>query len=435
VLQIKKDDKEGGLAMNHRSCIALILLLLLFSTVFAQQVLWIRQFGSEEVEYALGVAVDTIGNVYIVGLTGGALPGQTNVGGLDAFVRKYDAAGNEVWTRQFGSVALDFAQGVAVDIAGNVYVAGRTAGALTDQPSAGGLDAFVRKYSAVGDELWTRQFGSTANDTALGVAVDANGNVYITGETYGALPGQTHAGGVGSDAFIRKYDAAGNELWTRQFGSTAHDGARDAVIDAAGNLYVTGWSWAPLPNQTLVGRVDVYLRKYDATWGIELWTRQFDSAAWDVPYAIALDTAGNVYIAGETEGAFLGQTHTGNRDAFVCKFDTAGNLLWVNQFGSTAHDQAYGVGVDAESNIYVAGWTEGTLPNQKRMGSSDAFARKYNADGRELWTYQFGSSRYDEIRGAAIEAAGLLYVVGRTEGALPGQTRIGGGDAFVAKLK
>lgn len=414
--------------------ILLVLLFLsVFSTVFAQEILWIRQFGSEAVEYALGVATDAAGNVYIVGLTGGALPGQTRAGYVDAFVRKYDATGNEVWTSQFGSVALDYAQGVAVDAAGNVYVAGRTEGVLTDQPSAGKQDAFVRKYDATGNELWTRQFGSAAHDSALGAAVDAEGNVYVTGETEGVLPGQTHAGG-GSDAFIRKYDTKGRELWTHQFGSAAHDGAQRAVIDAAGNIYVVGWAWLALPGQTHLGLVDVYLRKYDAN-GFEFWTRQFGTAAWDVPNDMAIDAAGNVYIAGETEGAFPGQTHAGNKDAFVGKLDTAGNLLWVNQFGSAAHDQAYGVGVDTVGNIYVAGWTEGALPGQKRQGPSDAFVRKYDATGKELWTYQFGSNRYDEIRDATSDTSGNFYVVGRTEGALPGQTRIGGGDAFVVKLK
>lgn len=415
--------------------VLLVLLLLgLFPTVFAQEVLWVRQFGSEEVEYAFGVAVDAAGNVYVVGLTNGTLPGQTNAGSVDAFVRKYDAVGNEVWTRQFGSSALDFAQGVAVDTAGNVYVAGRTAGGLTDQPNTGKEDAFVRKYDASGNELWTRQFGSTNEDRVLGAATDSTGNVYLVGVTQGSLPGQSSASPSIDDAFVRKYDANGRELWTHQFGTAAHDGARGAVVDTAGNLYVIGWTWQPLPGQTLLGRVDIYLRKYDAN-GFEFWTRQFGTEAWDVPYGIALDATGNIYIVGETEGAFPDQAHLGGRDAFVCKLDTTGGLLWANQFGSTDHDQAYGIGVDAVGNIYVAGWTEGALPGYKRQGPTDAFVRKYDATGRGLWTYQFGSNRYDEIRSATIDTNGNFYVVGRTEGALPGQTRIGGGDAFVAKLK
>jgi len=414
--------------------IVLVLLLLsLFPAVFAQEVLWIRQFGSEGYDYPLGLAVDAAGNVYIVGLTNGTFPDQIHAGDLDAFVRKYDAAGNDVWTSQFGTTASDFAQGVAVDAAGNVYVAGRTEGVLTDQSSAGGHDAFVRKYDASGNELWTRQFGSAARDWALGIAVDAAGNTYVVGETEGVLSGQNRAGG-GSDAFIRKYSADGLELWTHQYGSAAHDGARGAVIDAAGNIYVAGWAWAPLPGQAHLGLVDVYLRKYDAN-GFEFWTRQFGTAAWDLPNSMAIDATGNVYVAGETEGAFPSQTHAGKRDAFVRKYDAAGNLLWTSQFGSAAHDQAWGVGVDAAGNIYVAGWTEGTLPNQKRIGAFDAFVRKYDSTGRELWTYQFGSNRHDEVRGAAVDLADNVYVIGQTEGTLPGQIRLGGGDAFVAKLK
>ncbi len=130
----------------------------------------------------------------------------------------------------------DEASGVAVDAHGNVLVVGYTDGALPGQKSAGWRDAFVRKYDPNGKELWTRQFGSTEDDTAFGVAVDAQGNVLVVGETYNVLPAHKSAGR--RDIFVRKYDPNGKELWTQQFGSMGYDGAFGVAVDAQGNVLV-----------------------------------------------------------------------------------------------------------------------------------------------------------------------------------------------------
>ena len=141
--------------------------------------LWTRQFGSTAVDVIKGIAVDATG-VYVVGATDDTLPGQTTLGGADVFVRKYDSAGIALWTRQFGSPDFDEPWGIAVGT-NSVYVAGRTTGALPSQSYAGGFDAFLRKYDSAGNELWTRQFGTPGTDAAKGIAADATG-VYVTGE-------------------------------------------------------------------------------------------------------------------------------------------------------------------------------------------------------------------------------------------------------------
>src|SRR6202041_1583750 len=111
----------------------------------AGNTLWTQQFGTSDTDVAYGVAVDGSGNVYVAGYTTGSLQG-TNAGGYDGFVRKLDSAGDTLWTQQFGTSSGDFAQGVAVDGSGNVYVAGYTTGSLQGT-SAGGYDAFIAKFS------------------------------------------------------------------------------------------------------------------------------------------------------------------------------------------------------------------------------------------------------------------------------------------------
>jgi len=277
------------LLKNTRATILAVALLSALG-LSAQEIEWIRQFGAAGPAFEFASAVDADGNIYVTGLTDGTLPGQTSVGEVDAFVRKYDAEGNELWTRQFGTSSFDVAFGVAAD-AGGVYVAGRTFGTLPGQTSAGLHDAFVRKYDSEGNELWTRQFGSSSTDTASGVAADVGG-VYVAGSSEGTLPGQTSAGST--DVFVRKYDAEGNELWTRQFGTSSSDLALGVAADAGG-VYVAGWTGGTLLGQTSAGDYDAFVRKYDSE-GNELWTRQFGTSSSDGSRGVAAD-AGGVYVS------------------------------------------------------------------------------------------------------------------------------------------
>ena len=222
-------------------------------------VVWARQFGTPDEDRARGVARDSGGNFYIVGETGGSLPGQASAGKSDAFVRKYDPNGKEIWARQFGTPDVDTAAGVAVDSAGNIYIAGDTLGSLPGQTSAGSYDAFVRKYDPNGKEIWTRQFGTPLPDvdTAAGVAVDSAGNIYIAGTAFGSLPRQAALGLT--DAFVRKYAPDGKEIWTRQFGTAVTDSARGVAVGSGENFYIVGETNGTLRGQASAGKSDAIL--------------------------------------------------------------------------------------------------------------------------------------------------------------------------------
>jgi len=257
----------------------------------AQGFQWARKVVSNANEEAFGVATGP-GGVYVVGYTVGSLGGQTNAGNRDAVVVKFSPAGNELWIRQFGTASADTLQAVTTDASG-VYVAGSTGGALSGS-SLGSTDAFVRKYDPNGNELWTRQFGTASTDEALGIASDGTG-VYVVGKTQGTFAGQpTSANG---DPFVRKYDANGNELWTRQFGTASTEDATGVAADTSG-VYITGRTNGPLA--TSQGGVDAFLRKYDAG-GTAVWTRQFGTAQTEAAYAVAVNASG-VYVGGGNIG-------------------------------------------------------------------------------------------------------------------------------------
>ena len=391
---------------------------------------WARQFGSAGADEATGVAVDAIGNVYVAGWAQGSIDGEIGAGSYDSFVRKYDASGTVLWTRQFGSAQEDGASDVDVDADGNVYVVGRTGEEPVVESAGVRWDAYVRKLGPDGSELWSRRFGSADLDWANGVAVDGSGNVYVVGATLGSLPGQT-ADGRG-ETFLRKYDAHGVELWTRQFGTGQQSEASGVAVDTIGNVYVTGSTLGTLPGQTSAGGWNSYVRKYDPS-GVELWTRQFGSGGGDTAQAVEVDRGGDIYVAGTTRGTLPGQARLGGFvDAFVAKYDAAGTLLWMTQFGSAGFDMSSGATVDVDGSLYVAGRTEKDFPGQTNAGEFDAFVQKYDSSGRLVWTKQFGSGLADYALSVAVGRDGGVYAAG--SGFLPGLPLSGDRDAFVVQL-
>ena len=403
------------------------------------------QFGTPDSDFSSDVAIDGAGNVYVVGTKHqGALPGQTSLGDADAYLRKYDGHGNELWTRRFGTQSEDHGIGVTVDRAGNLYVVGITRGAFPGNTGLVGIDydAYVRKFDGDGNELWTRQFGTPRTSGAQGedftsdVAVDGAGNIYAVGSSFGSLLGQSR-NTLGYDAYLRKFDSDGNDLWTRQFGTQVSAEAKGVMIDGTGNVYVVGSTSGALPGQTSMGEGDAFIRKYDAD-GNELWTRQAGTQSWDSTNGVVVDGAGSVYAVGSASGALPGQTHLGNSDAYVRKYDGDGNELWTRQFGRRGLDMAEDVVVDGAGNVYVLGTTRLSLPGQSNMepvlGGSDVFIRKYDTTGNEIWTNQFSTQKGDVVAGMVLDGAGSLYVVGSTEGAFAGQTSSGSYDAFVLKM-
>ena len=148
---------------------------------------WTRQFGTDADDQGWGLGVDASENVYISGQTAGNL-GGTNAGQRDAYLVKYDAHGTLQWTHQFGTSLTDIGEGIAVDTAGNSFVCGLTNGNLAGT-NAGQGDGFLVKYDNAGNQVWSRQFGTSGYDEASSVAIDNLGNVYVSGNTTGSLGG------------------------------------------------------------------------------------------------------------------------------------------------------------------------------------------------------------------------------------------------------
>ncbi len=390
------------------------------------QQLWGRQPGTSGFDAARSVATEVDGNVYIAGLTEGALGGP-NKGDVDAFVIKYNGDGRRRWARQPGTSLGDTANGIATDVDGNVYIVGGTEGALGG-PNKGDFDAFITKYDRDGNRLWARQPGSGRPDSALGVATDSEGNIYVVGGTEGALGGPNKGDG---DAFVIKYDGDGHRLWARQPGTSGPDTAWSVATDAAGNVYVAGQTEGALggPNK---GEGDAFVVKYDGG-GHRLWARQPGTSGFDVAYGIATDADNNVYVAGDA-GELTGRNKQG---AFVIKYNGDGHQLWARQPATNEGSIAWGVSADENGSVYIAGSTIDGLGGPYK-GTEDAFVIKYDLDGHVVWLQQFGTNvnvggDFPQGVAASAGADGNVYVAGLTWGTLVGPNK-GGGDAFVIKF-
>lgn len=388
---------------------------------------WGRQMGATGSDWCAAVTVDFAGNAYISGYTPGSLDGSS-AGGIDAFVAKYDPAGNRLWVRQHGSSGSDIVLGATSDASGAVYLAGRTDGSLGGAV-AGSSDLFLSKYDSDGTRLWTRQLGTSAYDTASSVAC-GNGGVYVAGYSEGSLSG---ASAGGSDMVLVKYDPSGNRLWTRQYGSSATDFANSVAVDSSGNAYVTGMTYGSLgaPN---AGLREVFVAKYDAS-GTRLWTQQISSSIGD-GYGVATDYAGNVFVTGVTAGNVLGDK-VGDQDAFVAKYDPSGNLLWSRQFGTSTAEQGRALAVDQLGNVFVTGYTYGALAGPELSSLDDAFLVKFGPEGDMLWSCQFGTSGGESAWGTDVDDAGNVYVAGNTGRDLfgPNAGPLWASDAFLVRYE
>ncbi len=391
---------------------------------------WTVQIGTSFLAESKSVAVDTSGNVYISGYTEGDL-GATNAGGDDAFLSKFDSSGNELWTTQIGTIFGDMSNSVAVDASGNVYISGETAGDLGGTGNAGDYDAFLSKFDPDdGHELWTTQIGADSYDNSWSVAVDASGNAYVSGDTHGDLGGTGNAGS--SDAFLSKFDTSGHELWTTQIGTSAVDISKSVAVDASGNVYISGYTAGDLGGTGNAGDYDAFLSKFDSDDGHELWTTQIGTSSRDMGRSVAVNASGDVYISGSTYGDLGGTGNAGEIDAFLSKFDPDdGHELWTTQIGTSSSDSSYSVVVDASGNVYISGDTAGELGGSN-AGGPDAFLSKFDSAGNEVWTTQIGTGDHDYSRSVAVDASGDVYISGYTRSDLPNP---GVYDAFLVKYE
>jgi hypothetical protein len=274
---------------------------------------------------------------------------------------------------------------------------------------------------------WTQVIASSQSETAYAVATDPSGNVVLAGSTQGSLGGAASAGGA--DLFVAKLDPTGATLWIRQLGTSVLDEAYAVATDAAGNVLVAGVTNGGLDGNASLGSQDAVLLKFDPT-GTKLWSRQFGTADPDYALGVASDADGNAFVAGVRRGA-LGQS---GDDGFLAKLDANGAPLWTVQIRTPSEDWARAVATDGAGNAFVCGYTTGSLDGNPAAGGHDLFVASYDGSGAHRWTVQLGTNTSDLGYAVATDTFGSVFAGGYTYGAFDGNPVVGGSDVFLVKV-
>ena len=396
---------------------------------------WARQFGTSGGDHAVDVAVSSTGVVYSVGYTSGNLAG-TNKGSADIWVARHNPSGTRRWTKQFGTDAIDYAQGIAVSPLGEVFVVGASEGSLAGTNIQPGYnDGFIAKYDQYGRRRWIRQVASPtgADDDIRAVAVSSSGEIFVAGTTTGEVAGAGSSVGD-TDIWVARYDRNGNRAWIQQYGTTAVDLVNGLAVAPGGRVFVIGETEGSFPDTTAnAGDRDFFMIGYDRT-GTRQGNMQWGTSEYDTARGIAAGSFGEVYVAGTTNGRLTDEPSAGGSDAvlFRIDFDISGGpgITWTRQLGSDLSDEWRDVVVRG-SNIYTVGHTVRSIA-QPTAGGYDFLAARYSVGGERRWIDQFGTGGTDITEAAAVSRSGDLYLVGGTDGTL-GAASAGGDDAAIVR--
>jgi hypothetical protein len=355
--------------------------------------LWVRICNGPGIFGGSGaaIAVDMPGNVYVTGSV------FTPYGGEDYATVKYDSDGNQLWVRTYGGNRGDDdeAKVIAIDGDGNVYVSGTSIDTLPIPEGSLYWCAPLTtiKYDSNGNQLWVKKWVEGISAFPVGIGLDSFGNIFIGG------------GSILSDIPHReryvmiKYDPSGNQTWEQTYesweGSPAYAGAM--AVDGSGNSYLSGFALAPGVQE--FGWVTI--RYYPN--GDTAWLRQVAGA--DIARLIP-DPSGNIYVAGNTI------SYNDTIRYLLIKYDANGNLLWQRSAFGAFSDKATAMALDDSDNVYVTGWAGRTYG-----GSIDYGTLKYDSDGNEIWAKRYiGVGKGGWATSIVTDHSGNVYVTGKSEG-------------------
>ena len=422
----------------------------LISKTNAQYTDWLWAKSACDLSFATGITsitTDPSGNIYISGnFRDSARFGNTiyhPIGTVNMFVAKYDSSGNFIWMNPGSGNSVppyNLVTDLCTDSSGNCYFTGYFNGNIimnhdTITSMGSTPDVFVGKIGSNGTVLWLQQGSGPSSDYAYGIGVDADGNCYIGGSfeqsiSFGNL--QLSANNSSYDSFILKLDANGNFSSAHSAGGSALDLMNSMAVDKNGNCFITGTFTSPelvFGSDTLhyTGTgADAYVAKFDSA-GNPLWANSGYGPGNQEPYSIAADKNGNCYVTGIFKADTMHlDTFTlvtyGYWDFFTAKYDSSGSLAWAGHQGSATFgpETSSGIATDTSGNFFTTGLfrnpaTFDTI-NVSSLSPSDIFVTRFNATGSAEWVEQSGSGSGGLTATAIqIDEQGNIFITGSYE--------------------
>lgn len=345
---------------------------------------WTRTWGSSGSDHGYAVAIDSNGDIY--------LGGEIEIdGSSNASLVKYNSLGEYQWDRTWGGAATEYINSIYTDSLDNVYITGvaRSFGIS--------YDLFIVKYDAIGNLIWNRTWGSaTEDDTGSDLFVDNQGNIFVAGFTSGF-------GVDGQDFLFVKFNSTGDFQWFETWGGLSDDRAKSIDYDSEGNIFLMGET-----GSFGMGNSEVGLVCYNSL-GILQWNTTWGSSTLDRPQDMVVDSNNNIYISGFTYHPDVG---TGDNHFFIVKLDNSGIPIWSKIWGSLYMDLGVGLTLDSLDNVFFLGSTEGY-----EAGIQDIYLSKFTSEGEREWETVWDSGDYDYAHDIIIDkSTNDLYIAGESSG-------------------
>jgi hypothetical protein len=423
---------------------------------------WATRFGGTAADYGAAVAVTGNGDVVVAGVFGGAVDFGGGVllssGSTDLFIAKYSAAGTHLWSRRFGGAGNERPLAIALDGAGNIFVAGNftgtaSLGGASFNSTVGSTDAFIAKYSPEGLHTWSQVFGGPLSDQLNSIAVDSQGNAIVTGffqaDLTPMIVGTTPLISWGmADTLLAKFSSSGVNLWATNFYNGGRDQGNAVAVDRNDNILLAGYY---LSFVNFGGGVrnapGGFLAKFSPS---GQWLMDRNCSKGGRVSAMALDSNGDIAIS----GIFFQQTDFGagvvsgtayDSDMFIAKYSGSDlGYRWATTMLGTEYAGAAAMAIDAQNNIILTGSLVGTV----RFGAqtlstatgapADGFVAKYSSTGAAVWARGFGGASSDGGYSVAVGSSGHPVMTGcfSATASISGQslTSAGSTDVGLARL-
>ncbi len=413
---------------------------------------WIKQhpqINTTTSEKSSHIVSDALGNLYLTYVTAGTVSGGTNKGSDDIVVVKMATDGNILWIKQqlvMNTVTIDATPKIAIDSAGNCFVAYSTGGTVSGgDDTQQSMDIVIFKLDTNGNLLWIKQsltMNTLENDADPSIAVDLSGNCYGAYQTYGLVYGGVSEGPP--DIVVFKMDTNGTLVWVKQQPpmSTDIDEYTPSIgVDSAGNSYIVYNTYGTVSGGTSSGG-DLVVLKMDTN-GSVVWVQQqaiMNTTNTDTNPSLAVDSAGSVYVTYQASATVSGGTRRGNSDIVVFKMDSNGQLLWIKQqslMNTASGDTFPSIAVDKADRVYVSYITDGTVSGGTKLAGTDIVVLMMDTFGNVVSIYQqsvMSTMGSDTKPSITTDSLGNCFVSYQTGGAVSGGSNSGLTDIVVFKL-
>jgi hypothetical protein len=373
---------------------------------------WSQQMGTPGNDIGFAVSVDSAGNIYLAGLTSGGESGAEK----DLFLAKYSPSGFRNWIQQAGfgrtvtaavlrkketgqlslSAYAQEKESSAVILASYTLAGKKIFSKIIDLPGAAPGNGLtmdpeghiyipaatpfnVMKIRKTGEKIWGTELSPGISIRAL--AADTENGLYITGSMKQSLDGKKSKGGT--DVFLLKISQHGPKRWSRTFGTALDDSGIALAVHADGAVALVGFiSQTENDADDVTEAHDAFVVIYNST-GKQQWTHIFKGKNSEQSTVALWTPEGDLLVGGFTESSLDNQFHAGKEDAFLAKFDSQGELLWLRQFGTRENERPLGIALGGEGQIYVTGFTEGEMNGAKYSGGKDIFLVQFNKNGEK----------------------------------------------------